>query len=293
MITIIIIVLIVIVAVLIAVAFIAKMEERSYTPRRTTALVPLVKKDFELSYDKFERMLMQELGYSELETRPALREQYQDLFDFYNPNGGWISGWFAQKRTAKQLEVASNLNHIQKILLDNISAVGRDVMARRKEAGAFFTEMQRNYAQLREMKTQIEFAEQAASAGMLPDRFSDLNYETAIKHVRVAEYAEKAQIDLDRDIQEAQEAVRLAMLSKEMGEHQKIMVLQDAIDLIYDQIDGIERSSLSDWIKQAKIGHRMDIIQTFQEDRRVRQNRLLQANHQEETKGYLQAAKTE
>lgn len=101
-------------------------------------------------------------------------------------------------------------------------------------------------------------------------------------YAEVEKHRLMTQIDLDREFAEQREAVRLAILSESMEEHQKLFLLQELLDLTYNQIHEIEIRSLPEHIRTRMIEDREETILTLKEDRRVRQTRLLQTGHGEE-----------
>ncbi len=84
--------------------------------------------------------------------------------------------------------------------------------------------------------------------------------------------------DLDNKLAEMRERVKLALISKQLSELQKVALVQEFIDRIVRDIDAIEAdNTISDKAKQRMIEDREDIIGTLKEERRGRQRGLLEA----------------
>jgi hypothetical protein len=63
----------------------------------------------------------------------------------------------------------------------------------------------------------------------------------------------------------------------QLREYQKLMMLRKQLDDLYLEIDQIQKSAVSDYVKQMQIDERKEDIETLREDRRERRQRLLQA----------------
>jgi hypothetical protein len=74
-----------------------------------------------------------------------------------------------------------------------------------------------------------------------------------------------------------QQAILLGLIAKHLLEHQAIAQLQKKLDDLYNEVHLIETSSEPESIKKRKIAAREETIRTFEEDRRGREKRLLQA----------------
>lgn len=261
--------------------------------------------DFTDIGDSFDSAIIKINRPNSLEHNFQLQEQLSSLRDFYNPNKGRLSSWWQQGKSNSRSGMLRSFNEEEKLLIERAVILENAAINNKKKRAEFQTFIATHATLFIEIKTRAKLIKKAVKRGLDIDTHLRVREEELLSEVRIKEYQateglkdlreiekeralsqikvdqheQTTKIDLDNEVTKAQETVRLALLSEAMSEHQKVMVLQDAIDIIYHQIDEIEKSNLSDKVKRLKIDDRMEIIKTFQEDRRARQNRLLQTDN--------------
>jgi hypothetical protein len=102
--------------------------------------------------------------------------------------------------------------------------------------------------------------------------------EKDLSEIRKQEHERLTQIDLQNKIREAQEAVRLMIIAKNLSEQQIIAISQDNIDNAIRQIDRINREDLAETSKTRMIASWEEVITTLEKERRGREKRLLEAH---------------
>lgn len=239
------------------------------------------------------------------ESKSLLENNVESLISYYDPKKGRIASWWQRSKSDSRGAMLRSFNEEERLLIEQAVMLENASIESRRKRAEFQTFIATHATLFIEIKTRAKLIKKAAKRDLDLETHLRVREEELLSEVRIKEYRETeglkdlretqkeralteikidhhketTKIDLDNEITKAQEAVRLALLSEAMSEHQKVMVLQDAIDIIYNQVDEIEKSNLSNSVKQLKIDDRMEIIDTFKEDRRARQNRLLQADN--------------
>lgn len=93
------------------------------------------------------------------------------------------------------------------------------------------------------------------------------------------------QADLDNELAVKRETVRLAIIAKHLSEHQKITLINEQLAGIYERIDEVEKSKLSDTVKTRMKEDLEETVSVFKESRRGIQTRLLEAHNGREIRG--------
>jgi hypothetical protein len=107
----------------------------------------------------------------------------------------------------------------------------------------------------------------------------------------INKHKQLSQIDLDNKIAEMRESVRLGIIAEHLSEMQKVILIQELMDEVNKQIGVIELdNSLPPRVKQRMIEDREEIITTFKEARRGRQEGLLQIYNRQDVEGVHQAS---
>jgi hypothetical protein len=87
-------------------------------------------------------------------------------------------------------------------------------------------------------------------------------------------------------IEEMREQVRLAILSKALSDHQILRMIVELQAEAYMAIQGVEQNpNLTERTKARMVNDYEEFVLTLKEDRRAREDRLLQANNQKELSG--------
>jgi hypothetical protein len=84
-------------------------------------------------------------------------------------------------------------------------------------------------------------------------------------------------IEFDFETRSRIEAVRLAIIAKHLSEHQKLILINEQLDRIYDDEARIETSDDTPEVKRRKIADREVVIDIFKEERNAINQRLIQA----------------
>ncbi len=274
----------------------------SKSPTEETALVriPQPSNDLELDYKKFEQMMLNESGIPELEYNQRLNENYQKVFDFFNPHSGWLSTYFREKSSEKQVKIVKNMTDTQKMILEHAYSHAKALHERRETAANFYVWMQRNYAELKQIQQNIEYNQKAADNNMLPGTFdfiTKLGRESQIRttettaleemrhrhtlenkkldsEIKITEHKERTETELNNEIRLAENEVRLAIIADTLTDNQKIVLVQELLDDIYRQIEEIHNAQFSPARKRYMIEDRQQSIEWFRKQRNELANRL-------------------
>lgn len=157
--------------------------------------------NYGLDFENFERWMQAEAGVNQLALNPGLMKQYEEVFDFYNPRGGWITRWFDEKRTESQKTIAANLNAVQSELLNAITRQAKAVHEQRKTAAEFFFYMQKNMGELRALQAKIEIATDTwGKYKMTPEDLSAANYQAMLNQIQ--QQAEEEKMRREKELEE-------------------------------------------------------------------------------------------
>jgi hypothetical protein len=170
---------------------------------RNTSLAPTCSRagSYELEFEGFERWMQAEAGVNQLALNPGLMKQYEEVFNFYNPRGGWITRWFDEKRTESQQKIAANLNAVQAELLNAITRQAKAVHEQRKTAAEFFFYMQKNMGELRALQAKIEIATDTwTKYKMTPEDLSAANYQAMLNQIQ--QQAEEDKMRREKELEE-------------------------------------------------------------------------------------------
>lgn len=126
----------------------------------------------------------------------------------------------------------------------------------------------------------------ATPLGLDPATHLTVKLLEAQSSIEVEKVKQLHEHELNLRIQEMREQVRLAIITTVLTEHQTLQVIADLQARIYEQIQGIEQNpSLTDRTKQRMIHDYEELALTFKEDRRAREDRLLQAHDRKGLQG--------
>jgi hypothetical protein len=144
-----------------------------------------------------------------------------------------------------------------------------------------------------DIKAKTKLTNQAADKGLTIESDQKLRVAESESTIKVGETRELSQIKIDeakqmgedelrREITKMQEQVRLAIIADKLGEHQMIEMIVEQQTRIYEKIQGIEQNpSLSERTKRRMLNDLEEFVLTLKEDRRAREDRLLQAGNRQ------------
>ena len=222
-----------------------------------------------------------------------LNDNLEILSNYYQPNKGILSSWWQKVKSQSRTDLLQVVTHEQLAIITQGAQIENALREGRVKAIEFNRFLIDNAVELLQLKAKAKLIQQSSDAGVSQAGYHKINEdayssETRIKEasamsdIKVDEYSKLSQIDLDRKIAEAENTVRISIINKFLSEHQKIDLIQGLIDNLYTQINGIDRGELPDSIKTKMIADRVESIEAYKRDKRVRQSRLGEANNGEE-----------
>jgi hypothetical protein len=248
----------------------------------STALMIPPKKTFQEDFAQVESLMIQDTGLSNLSDNGLTNDE---VYEYFNPNGGRIRGWFQEKRTAKQLEVTRNLTAMHRELLATAIDKARAVCEQKTSIANFMMYLRRNEAELKHLVCEVKRHEQAAAEGMLVDDYSKANRDRWAnedkmdqqkaqadldhKHqqerlekeseLRMKEYTDKKETDLRVEIEHAKARMEFEIIAKHLLGHKKAALLQDQIEVQYVRIADIRKDPLltadaKKWMEESRLG---------------------------------------
>lgn len=263
-------------------------------------------KQFQLDYKQFEAMMLKESGVGALGFHPALKKNYQEVFEFFNPKSGWLGTYFREKSSTKQVAIVKNMTDVQKMILEQTLSHAKALQEQRRTAAEFYIFMQQNYAQLEQLKQSIEYNQKAYNQGFLPETFDHVNKVNAETEARIKEtttiedmrhkhslekteqevelelkkYKEKVATDLNANIESAKAELEFEIIANHLTGHKQVALIQDLIDIQYIKIDDIRNSNIiPEGAKKDMITARERIIRMYmkqQEEALAKDTNLLQ-----------------
>jgi hypothetical protein len=150
--------------------------------------------------------------------------------------------------------------------------------------------LQHNFKQ-ETVKYNTQITEQAGKEGRTLETDQAVKLKEGESQIKIKEEEEHARIEIKKfkkmkeaelrnTLEEMRERVRLAIIADYLTEHQKIQLILEQSDLLYQQIQGIgENPALNEITKSRMINDREEFLLTLKEDRRGREDRLLQAGN--------------
>lgn len=154
-----------------------------------------------------------------------------------------------------------------------------------------------------DIRAKTKLTAQAIDRGLTIESDQQLRVAEGQSKVRTGELREVSQIEIDkarqmgedelrREINKMQEQVRLAIIADKLGEHQMIEMIVEQQTRIYEKIQGIEQNpSLSDRTRRRMLNDLEEFVLTLKEDRRAREDRLLQAGNRQGLREVRETAK--
>jgi hypothetical protein len=91
--------------------------------------------------------------------------------------------------------------------------------------------------------------------------------------------------DLDKELTEMRERVRLAIIAEHFSPHQMISLISEQLDALYIKIEEIKESSIPEGAKRRMIEDREEYIAALKGDKREREKRLLEGHNGGDVRG--------
>jgi hypothetical protein len=242
---------------------------------------------------------------------PLTVKQVEEVRDYYSPHKGIFSSWLQRIKADGRGKLLDSLYSEQLSLIERGSLL-EDKARKNEKAGIEYKRWVIGNAQaLQQLRATSELLDNATEEGLtlqshqellVSDRKSSIvvKHEQGLSKVRLGEVTgtadnitdneirkEKASADvrmkeaqntLNLKIQEQQEIVRLAIISKTLTGYQETIMIQGMIDKLYRQIDKIKVGNFSAETKRLMIEDRERIIGDWKRDLNARNSRLF-SNH--------------
>lgn len=227
--------------------------------------------------------------YSSLSANEGLRRNVESLIEYYDPARGRISSWWNRGKAEGRVKYLTVTNDEQRLLIEQAAMLERAAAEERslkfeskRQQIEFNIFIARNAIALMELKTKADLIERAFDSGMTEEDFSAINKEQAQSYIRATEYERKVLIDHQIKTKEQQQAVDFALEQQSLKQHQEINGIQKLIDSVQHEISGIQNNPNYDEVtKYGLIKDRQRTLKTYREDKRAKENRLLQNNNGE------------
>ncbi len=209
------------------------------------------------------------------------------LYKLYKPNRGTFTSWWHNRKAPARLALLETASTEMRAVLDQWEIQAQHLRAKQIGEVDFKMFLARNAQELLQINAEAQLLEQALEDGLTIENSQTLKVAKAQSQIRIDEQREMTAIELDKLFAESREAVRNGIISKKMTNHQQIFVIQELLDLAYDQIHQIENSNFSDDIKRKKIEDREQTIKALKEDKHARETGLFQDDSWKDPKGSI------
>lgn len=164
---------------------------------------------------------------------------------------------------------------------------------RQKEKAAHLVYLsQQDTALVDERTAQVsQFARQdliteAVKSKLTIENHQQVQLSQKLSDIKVSEHRQLEEINLNNNLAEIQERVRLAIIAKFLSNEQIVTEIQTQIDNVYKQIDEINtKNEFSPEIQKRMIEDREEIIAAFKAKRNERQAGLLEVNNRGNLRG--------
>jgi hypothetical protein len=214
-----------------------------------------------------------------------LEDGLNELQQYYYPHRGAITAWWQKRKSKARLELQRVLNEEQLAVLEAIERKRALVINGQMELNNYNLFIANNRFVLGQLQVKEALIIQALKAGYSLEAYEDkqrqdnalarakeakrhetneqIRLEGELSKIRLHEFKEKEAIALKNKLDEWNEKLRLAIISKMMTNHQKRELVQELLDNIYKQIDDIRNGKLSEETKQHMIEDRQSTIEAY------------------------------
>jgi hypothetical protein len=168
------------------------------------------------------------------------------LQQYYSPGMGWFKSWWEAIKSNARKSFLDRLNPEIRAVIEQGAMMEDAVLSSRRKLAEYQSFIAHNQFLLIELRSRAYQLAGAAQVGMSPDRFSDINYETAQTNNRLREMREQVQV------RAWMEKFLFDLKIKEWNEKQRLE-LDARLQVIQQDSDAADHAEMGDFLVAQKL----------------------------------------